>query len=87
MLSNVEARMYFPFGENLTKLTGGLSSSMRVLRHCPVEVSQIRISPSYEHDTINVPSRLKQTADTGSECAGRVRRHFPNCNIQTWLAS
>ena len=26
-LSNVAAKMYFPFGENLTKETGGLSSS------------------------------------------------------------
>ena len=25
-----------PLGENLTKETGGLSSSMSVLRHCPV---------------------------------------------------
>lgn len=26
-LSKVAAKMYFPFGENLTKETGGLSSS------------------------------------------------------------
>lgn len=42
-LSSVAARMYFPFGENLTKETGGLSSSMRVFRHCPDAVSQIRL--------------------------------------------
>lgn len=32
-LSNVAASMYFPFGENLTNDTGGLSSSINVLRH------------------------------------------------------
>ena len=32
-----------PFGENLTKETGGLSSSIRVFKHCPLAVSQIRL--------------------------------------------
>lgn len=43
MLSNVAARMYLPLGENFTKDTGGLSSSINVLRHCPEAVSQIRL--------------------------------------------
>lgn len=43
MLSKVAASIYFPFGENFTKETGGLSSSMSVLRHCPEVVSQIRL--------------------------------------------
>ena len=34
-----------PFGENLTKLTGGLSSSINVFKHCPDAVSHIRHSP------------------------------------------
>jgi len=38
--------MYFPFGENFTNETGGLSSSIRVLRHCPEAVSHIRQRPS-----------------------------------------
>lgn len=42
-LSSVAARMYLPFGENLTKETGGLSSSISVFRHCPDAVSQIRL--------------------------------------------
>lgn len=42
-LSRVEARMYLPFGENLTNETGGLSSSMSVLRHWPDAVSQMRL--------------------------------------------
>ncbi len=40
----MDARMYFPFGENLAKDTGGLLSSTIVLRHWPVDVSQIRLS-------------------------------------------
>ena len=40
-LSRVAANMYFPLGENLTKETGGLSSSTSVLRHFPVAVSLI----------------------------------------------
>lgn len=43
MLSRVAANMYFPFGENLTNETGGLSSSISVLRHCPDAVSHIRL--------------------------------------------
>lgn len=35
------------------------------------------ISPSIAHDTINVPSWLKLTAVTGSECAGRTFIDFP----------
>ena len=65
-----------PLGENLTKETGGLSSSISVLRHWPVAVSQMRHSPSYEPETISVPSHEKCTPDTGSECAGRILRHF-----------
>jgi hypothetical protein len=42
-LSNVAARIYLPFGENLTNDTGTESSSMSVLRHCPVAVSHIRL--------------------------------------------
>jgi len=42
-LSNVAARMYFPLGENFTKETGGLSSSINVFKHCPEAVSQIRL--------------------------------------------
>ena len=45
-LSKVAARIYLPLGENLTNDTGGLSSSIRVLRHCPEAVSQIRHKPS-----------------------------------------
>ena len=41
--SNVQARMYFPFGEKQTDVTGLLSSWTRVRRHCPVEVSQMRL--------------------------------------------
>ncbi len=37
------AKIYFPLGENLTNDTGGLSSSIKVLRHCPEAVSQIRL--------------------------------------------
>ena len=40
-------------------------------RQEPLAASQMRASPSYELDTISVPSRLKSTAVTGSECAGR----------------
>lgn len=36
-LSSVAARMYFPLGENLTKDTGGLSSSDR--RHTDDQVT------------------------------------------------
>ncbi|KAI2803911.1 hypothetical protein BLOT_008050 [Blomia tropicalis] len=57
--------------------TGGLSSSINVFKHCPEFVSHIRQRPSYELDAINVPSRLKCTAETGSECAGNVFKHFP----------
>lgn len=46
MLSKVAAKIYFPFGENLTNETGGLSSSINVLRHCPDAVSQIRLQGS-----------------------------------------
>lgn len=35
--------MYLPFGENFTKDTGGLSSSISVFKHCPEAVSQIRL--------------------------------------------
>lgn len=35
------------------------------------------ISPSIAHETINVPSRLKLTAVTGSEWAGRILRDLP----------
>ena len=45
-LSKVAARMYLPLGENLTNETGGLSSSMSVLRHWPDVVSQMRHRPS-----------------------------------------
>ena len=34
-----------PLGENFTKLTGGLSSSINVFRHWPDAVSHIRHSP------------------------------------------
>ena len=37
------ASIYLPLGENLTKETGGLSSSIRVFRHCPDAVSQMRL--------------------------------------------
>ena len=37
-----------PFGENLTKLTGGLSSSINVFKHCPDAVSHIRHSPEID---------------------------------------
>lgn len=46
VLSRVAASTNFPLGENLTKDTGGLSSSMRVFMQCPVAESQIRQSPS-----------------------------------------
>ena len=42
-LSRVAANMYLPLGENLTKETGGLSSSTSVFRHFPVVVSHIRL--------------------------------------------
>ncbi len=42
-MSRVAARIYFPFGENLTNETGGLSSSIKVLRHWPDAVSHIRL--------------------------------------------
>ena len=35
------------------------------------------IRPSMAHETINVPSRLKLTAVTGSEWAGRILRDLP----------
>lgn len=35
------------------------------------------MSPSWEHDTIHVPSRLKSTPVTGSECAGNVETQSP----------
>lgn len=71
----------FPFGENCTHDTGGLFSSTKVFKHCPVKVSQNRlrvsldgrrvyINPSCPHETINVPSGEKSTAVTGSLCAG-----------------
>ena len=50
---------------------------MSVLRHCPEAVSQMRQRPSYEEETMRLPSRLKCTAETGSECAGSVFRHLP----------
>jgi len=40
-------------------------------------VSQIRQRPSYEPETSKVPSQLKSTPETGSECAGRILRHLP----------
>lgn len=43
MLSKVAARIYLPFGENLTNDTGGLSSSINVFKHCPDAVSHIRL--------------------------------------------
>lgn len=43
MLSSVAAKMYFPLGENFTNDTGGLSSSINVLRHWPEAVSHIRL--------------------------------------------
>jgi len=51
-----------------------LSSSTRVLRHCPVMTSQILINPSCEQLTIIVPSRSNPTPDTGSLSAIRVFR-------------
>ena len=54
-----------PLGENLTNETGGLSSSIRVLRHWPVAVSQMRHSPSYEAETMSVPSQEKMHAAYG----------------------
>lgn len=33
--------------------------------------------PSHEQETSRVPSRLKPTPETGSECAGRVRSVLP----------
>lgn len=42
-LSRVPAKMYLPFGENLTNETGGFSSSTSVLRHWPELVSHIRL--------------------------------------------
>ena len=54
-------------GGTLTNETGGLSSSMRVLRHWPVAVSQMRHSPSYDPETMSVPSQEKCTPETGSE--------------------
>eukprot|EP00967_Tisochrysis_lutea_P042139 scaffold50726_cov34-Tisochrysis_lutea.AAC.2 len=46
--SSSEVITYCPFGVNRTCDTGGLSSSINVLRHWPVEVSQMRHSPSCE---------------------------------------
>ena len=48
-----------------------------VFKHCPDAVSQIRQSPSLLLETMSVPSRLKSTAETGSEWAGRDFKHFP----------
>ena len=35
------------------------------------------IRPSMAHETISVPSKLKLTAVTGSEWAGRILRDLP----------
>ena len=74
LLSSEPARINLELGEKVTKDTGGLSSSIRLLRHCPVAVSHIRHKPSKLQDTISVPSRLNCTAVTGSECAGNTLR-------------
>jgi hypothetical protein len=55
-LSNVAASIYLPFGENLTNETGGLSSSIRVFRHCPDAVSHIRL----EFDKIKVKRKISE---------------------------
>lgn len=52
VLSNVAAKIYFPFGENFTKDTGGLSSSINVFRHWPDAVSQIRLEYSRSYYVI-----------------------------------
>ena len=31
----------------------------------------------YDPETSKVPSQLKSTPETGSECAGRILRHLP----------
>jgi len=74
LLSSEPARINLELGENVTNDTGGLSSSIRLFRHCPVAVSHIRHKPSKLQDTISVPSRLNCTAVTGSECAGNTLR-------------
>ena len=82
----------------LSKYQIGLSSSTKVLRHWPESASHNRlpetltqeddrgicsyINPSIAHDTIRLPSRLKLTAVTGSEWAGRTLRDFPAKQIE-----
>jgi hypothetical protein len=76
--------IYLPLGENTIWDTAGLVSSINVLRHIPVDVSQILIKPylsqsyipSKLQDANKVPSTIKVTAETGSECAGSTRAHF-----------
>lgn len=41
------------------------------------EMRETHVRPSYELDTTNVPSLLKLTAVTGSECARIVLRCLP----------
>jgi len=71
----------------------GLSSSTNVFRHWPDSASQMRlqiisqqlavhiefayINPSIAHETTRVPSWLKLTAVTGSECAARTFKGLP----------
>mmetsp|Transcript_7489 Transcript_7489/g.21881 ORF Transcript_7489/g.21881 Transcript_7489/m.21881 type:complete len:402 (+) Transcript_7489:48-1253(+) len=75
--SNVPASTYLPFGLYVTCDTGGLPAANIVFKHSPVQTSQMRIKPSWLADTTQVPSRLKETAVTGSEWAGNVDTHSP----------
>jgi hypothetical protein len=49
VLSRQDDRIYFPFGEKSAADTGGLSLSIIVFRHCPDDVSHIRLLIS-NHD-------------------------------------
>ena len=69
----VHASTNLPLGEKRTHVTARRSSSIIVLRHWPVPVSQMRMRPSPAHDASSVPARVKSTPPTGSECAGRAR--------------
>lgn len=45
------------------------------------------IRPSYEHEAIIVPSLLKSTPVTASECAAIVRWHVPRCRSHNRIVS
>ncbi|GAB1215170.1 hypothetical protein ATERTT37_004356 [Aspergillus terreus] len=85
--SSVHANTNLPLGENLTAVTGGLSSCTSVRRHWPVAVSQIRINPSVAHDAISVPSQTTSMPPTGSECAGSDRITLADRTSQRKTAS